>query len=134
MKPLFIAAGALLLAAIGIGAYNVVGRSFIEAREATCGMNLGSIGRKVAEFRATRQRYPLNAGELQGVPPEMLVDNFSGREFVWAQKPPEGTQPAPLVWQPEPYRTNPWPFGEMRQMALFSDGTLGDRLSGNARQ
>jgi hypothetical protein len=128
-KPLFIAAGALLLVAIGIGTYNVVGRSLIEAREAACSMNLGSIGRKVAEFRATRQRYPLNAGERENVPPEMLVDSFSGRVFVWAQKPPEGTQPVPLVRQPAPYRTGPWPFGVMRQIALFSDGTLGDCLT-----
>jgi hypothetical protein len=129
---LFIVAGAVLLVAFAIGAYNVVGRSLIEAREATCSMNLGSIARKVAEFRATRQRFPHGAGELDGIPPEMLVDNFSGSAFVWAQKPPDETQRLPLVWQPAPYRSGPWPFGEMRQMALFSDGKLGDCLSENA--
>jgi hypothetical protein len=131
-KPLCIAAGGLLLVAFAIGAYNIVGRSLIQAREATCSMNLGSIARRVGEFRATRQRFPVSAGELEGVPPELLVDNFSGSAFVWAQKPPDGTQRVPLVWQPAPYRSGPWPFGQMRQMALFSDGKLGDCLSENA--
>ena len=35
-KRLFVAAGVLLLIAFALGVYNVVGRSLIEAREATC--------------------------------------------------------------------------------------------------
>jgi hypothetical protein len=128
-KPLFVAGVAALLVAFGIGAYNIVGRSIIEAREATCNANLGAIARKVAEFRALRQRLPLNAGELEGVPPAMLMDNFTGQPFVWAEKPPEGTERAPLLRQPAPYRTGPWPFGEMRQMAVFSDGIVDDCLA-----
>ena len=132
LKRPFIALCALALVAFAIGAYNVVGRSLIEAREATCSMNLGSIARKVAEYRATRQRFPLNAGEIDGVPPDMLVDNFTGSAFVWAQKPPDGMQRVPLVCQPAPYRSGPWPFGEMRQMALFSDGKISDCLTSDA--
>ena len=62
-KPLFVAAGVLLLIAVGLGAYDVVGESIIEARAEVTRTNLSSIGRKVAEFRATRGRFPRGAEE-----------------------------------------------------------------------
>ena len=130
-KRLFIAVGALLLIAFAAGVYNVVGQSIIEAREATTRMNLDSIRRKVAEFRATRFRFPRGAEEL-ALQPDMLVDIMSGKDFVWTQEVVDGTQRVRVVWQPEPYRSGPWPFGEMRQLALFSDGKVGDCLSEDA--
>ncbi len=129
-KPLFAAAGALLIAAVAIGAYDVVGRAIIEARAEVTRTNLSSIGRKIAEFRATRGRFPRDAEEL-GLQPDMLADTVSGRNFAWAQAPPDGTRPVAVVWQPAPYRTALWPFGEMRQIALFSDGVIGDGPSEN---
>ena len=128
LKPLLIAAGALFLAAVGIGAYNVVQQSFIEARAAATSANLTSIGRKVAEFRATRGRFPRGASELD-LKPDMLTDIISGRDFVWTQKTPDGTQHVPIVLQPAPYRTAPWPFGEFRQIALFDDGKIDNCLA-----
>lgn len=130
-KPLFVAAGVLLLVAVGLGAYDLVGESIIEARAEVTRTNLSSIGRKMAEFRATQGRFPRGAEEL-GLQPDMLVDTLSGKNFAWAQQPPDGTQRVPVVWQPAPYRAGPWPFGQMRQIALFSDGTIGDCLSDNA--
>jgi hypothetical protein len=130
-KRLLIAGGILLLLVIGLSAYDVVGRSFIEARAAATGANLNSIGRKIAEFRATRGRFPQDAAEL-GLQPDMLMDIVSGKSFVWTQKAPDGTERVRVVWQPAPYRTEPWPFGEIKQAALYSDGTIGDCLSENA--
>ncbi|MGD0999407.1 MAG: hypothetical protein ABSA67_01800 [Candidatus Brocadiia bacterium] len=130
-KPLFVAAGVLLLIAVGLGAYDVVGESIIEARAEVTRTNLSSIGRKIAEFRATQGRFPRGAEEL-ALQPDMLVDTLSGRNFVWAQAPPDGTRRVPVVWQPAPYRTGPWPFGEMAQITLFSDNVIGDRQPENA--
>ncbi len=127
-KRLFIAAGMLLLAAIALGVYDQVGESLIEARAAATSANLNSIWQKIAEFRATHARFPRDAAEL-GLQPDMLLDVMSGKDFVWTQETPDGTQRVRVVWQPAPYRTGPWPFGEMAQKTLFSDGIIDDSLS-----
>jgi len=131
LKLVLAAVAILLLLVIGIGAYDVVGRSFINARAVATDANLASIGREVEEFRAIRGRFPRDAAEL-GLRPNMLRDIVSGRSFIWTRNTPDGTERVRVVWQPKPYRTHPWPFGRFRQLALFSDGTTGDCLSEKA--
>ena len=130
-KPLFIAAGVLLLIVIVLEVYDQVGVSLIEARAAATSANLNSIWQKIAEFRATHGRFPRDAAEL-GLQPDMLLDVMSGREFVWTPETPDGTKRVRVVWQPAPYRTGPWPFGEKSRKTLFSDGIIDDGVSENA--
>jgi len=120
----------LFLLALAFGIYYVVARFIIVARATVTLSNLGQIGRRLSEFRATRGRFPQGTGELD-LQPDLLVDPMSGKDFIWAQKAPQGTGRVRLVWQPEPHRTEPWPFGGIRQLALFSDGSVGDCLPEN---
>jgi len=130
-----------IITRVGIGlsiaciiAISVVGVRFwfgslrIMSREFSMGISLRIIGDSLRPcFEEPAKCRPLS--EL-GLSSSNLRDVMSGKPFVFVPAVIAGsncfafsqsTYIRPIVWQPEPYRTKLWLFGEERQFALFSD-------------
>lgn len=100
--------------------------SRIASKEARTTSVLHSIRAAVIVFENANGKLPLSPEELH-LPKDHLTDPMSGKPFVWAQRQvalANSTTVYPLVWQEQPYRTSLWPFGECKQLALLSDGSL----------
>ena len=76
------------------------------------------------EFEEQHERLP-QLSELTSHARLRLTDPLSGEEAfgVTTNRHLAGAleQAIPLVWQPRSCRTAPWPFGEKRRYAFFSD-------------
>jgi len=121
-------AGASAAVLVGYGLCQLACYSIREARAAATMMSLANIWRASVEFESKHARWATDLGEL-GLQDGQLIDLISGRRFGCAQILSGQGKAMPIVWQPEPYRTALWPFGKMKQWALYSDGSVRDLLT-----
>lgn len=107
------------------GVYYAAYSGLVAARVMATSMNLSDIGVRIVEFRIANHREPSGRKDLQ-LESGTTIDAVSGQPLVWASRLADTREPRPIVWQPRPYRTHPWPFGKMTRMALYSDRSVRD--------
>jgi len=121
LSPLALACGLL-----GYGAAYCWHWKHIETKTPSSISRLCSLGQRTLTFYQEEGHYPRTPHELR-LSAIHLLDPVHGQPFVWwSGEEPQAKELFKLAWQPESYRTRLFPFGEVRQYGLLSDGRVVD--------
>ena len=113
----------LIAAGLGLLVYLITFiNCFVSARpkSALTVSDLGEIRTALIEFHNQYDFYPATLSELRGIAAHNATNSVSGKPFLYFPRGQSGV----LVAQPQPFRTMLWPFGEIRQWAILTNGTV----------
>lgn len=122
------ALGCLLMALVAVvlgGACLLVYWEAIEGKSALTVSELARLNTSLHTYYNENNHWPKTLRYYyREEPNEIPSDPFSRRPYLYT---PDGVKPgdkAILIAQPEPFRTAPWPFGEMRRYGLLGNGEI----------
>lgn len=92
------------------------------AKMANMVSRLSELRKSIFLYQQNHHKFPDTLDDLD-IGAETKKDPLTGRSFTY-MRPEENILAMPMVVQPAPFRTKLWPFGEIRQYCLFTDGEI----------